>query len=188
MSGCAAATALRPRGMLPQRRRSRYVVPNHHDGAVGAPFAFGPFVDANHPASRPWWVWAHRFTHRKSVSLLTESPIRRASRSPGRPPSAYPINRMMTFARARAAPAELRDVRRRSAKKRTGTRAGAASPPTDANLEARPSRRRPAGPSGCARSDCDEPWTPAGDGGTWRGQAPEPSPSTPRRFARRWSM
>jgi hypothetical protein len=31
---------------------------------------------------------AHRFTHRKSVSLLTESPIRLASCSPGRPPSA----------------------------------------------------------------------------------------------------
>jgi hypothetical protein len=39
----------------------------------------------------------------------------------------------------------------------------------------------------CAHNDCDEPLTPAGNGGTVRGQAPEPSPSNPRRFARRWS-
>ena len=32
--------------------------------------------------------WAHRFTRRKSVSLLTGSPMRVVSRSPARPPSA----------------------------------------------------------------------------------------------------
>ncbi|MEP7308295.1 MAG: ECF-type sigma factor [Acidobacteriota bacterium] len=58
-----------------------------HDRAVGVPFAFGPLIDADHPSVRADGLGAP-FHHRKRVSLLTGSPIRRANRSPGRPPSA----------------------------------------------------------------------------------------------------
>jgi hypothetical protein len=61
----------------------------HQDGAVGAPFALGPFIHADHLRLRAAVVGlAPCSTRRNNVSLLTGNPMRRVSRSPARPPSA----------------------------------------------------------------------------------------------------